>query len=100
VAISRRGRDQRLVSRCRVTFDRPSGPAEGETEDISARGLFIRTDALLPVGEDTEVRLVFPDGEMVVLTARVAHMLTPSAARALGRHPGMGFELIGDDAPA
>jgi CheY-like chemotaxis protein len=99
VAISRRGRDQRLVSRCRVTFDRPSGPAEGETEDISARGLFIRTDALLPVGEDTEVRLVFPDGEMVVLTARVAHMLTPSAARALGRHPGMGFELIGDDTP-
>ena len=99
VAISRRGRDQRLVSRCRVTFDRPSGSAEGETEDISARGLFIRTDALLPVGEETEVRLALPDGEMLVLRGRVAHMLTPSAAKALGRHPGMGFELIGEDTP-
>jgi CheY-like chemotaxis protein len=27
-------------------------------------------------------------------------MLTPSAARALGRHPGMGFELTGGDAAA
>jgi CheY-like chemotaxis protein len=88
-----------LVSRCRVTFDRPSGPVEAETEDISARGLFIRTEALLPVGEDTEIRLVFPDGEVVVLHARVAHMLTPSAARALGRHGGMGFEFTGEDTP-
>src|SRR5690242_13626964 len=27
-------------------------------------------------------------------------MLTPAAARALGRHPGMGFELIGGDTSA
>jgi DNA-binding response OmpR family regulator/Tfp pilus assembly protein PilZ len=99
VAITRRGREQRLVSRCRVAFDRPSGPVLAETEDISPRGLFIRTEALLPVGEETEIRLELPDGEMVVLFARVAHMLTPVAARALGRHPGMGFELIGDDTP-
>jgi len=53
VAITRRGREQRLVSRCRVAFDRPSGPVLAETEDISPRGLFIRTEALLPVGEET-----------------------------------------------
>ncbi|HEU0031358.1 MAG TPA: DUF4388 domain-containing protein [Kofleriaceae bacterium] len=96
---ARRGRDQRLVSRCRVQFDRPSGPVEAETEDVSARGLFIRTEALLPVGEETGVRLVLPDGTCLTLEARVAHMLTPSSARALGRHPGMGFELIGPDTP-
>ena len=89
----------RLVSRCRVAFDRPSGIVEAETEDLSARGLFIRTEALLPVGEETEVRVVLPDGTLLALRARVAHMLTPSAARALGRHPGMGFELIGRDSP-
>src|SRR5262249_44218663 len=99
VAISRRSRDQRLVSRCRVMFDRPSGPVLAETEDLSSRGLFIRTEALLDVGEETEIRLELPDGEMLVLYARVAHMLTPVAARALGRHAGMGFELVGDDTP-
>ena len=89
----------RLVSRCRVAFDRPSGIVDAETEDLSARGLFIRTEALLPVGEETEVRVVLPDGSLLALRARVAHMLTPSAARALGRHAGLGFELIGRDSP-
>jgi len=73
---------------------------EAETEDISARGMFIRTDALLPVGEETELRLTLPDGTYLAMQARVAHMLTPHAARALGRHPGMGFELIGIDTPS
>jgi CheY-like chemotaxis protein len=101
VANARRGRDQRLVSRCRVEFDRPSGVVEAETEDLSAHGLFIRTDSLLPVGEETEVRLTLPDGTFLAFKARVAHMLTPHAARALGRHPGMGFELAGPEmAPA
>jgi CheY-like chemotaxis protein len=97
VANARRGREPRLVSRCRVEFDRPSGIVEAETEDVSARGVFIRTEALLPVGEETEIRLFLPDGSLLAMRARVAHMLTPSAARALGRHPGMGFELIGDE---
>lgn len=50
--------------------------------------------------EETEIRLVLPDGELLVFSARVAHMLTPSSARALGRHAGMGFELIGNDSVA
>jgi CheY-like chemotaxis protein len=100
VANARRGRDARLVSRCRVEFDRPSGPVEAETEDLSARGLFIRTEALLPVGEDTPILLTLPDGSELKLHGRVAHMLTPHAARALGRHPGMGFEITGGDAAA
>ena len=73
---------------------------EAETEDLSQRGMFIRTDALLPVGEETEIRLTLPDQTYLVMKARVAHMLTPHAARALGRHPGMGFELIGVDTPS
>jgi CheY-like chemotaxis protein len=78
-----------------VEFDRPSGRVIAETEDLSARGLFIRTEALLPVGEETDIRVELPDGTELQLHGRVAHMLTPVAARALGRHPGMGFELIG-----
>lgn len=71
-----------------------------ETEDLSARGLFVRTEALLPVGEETELRVTLPDGNVLELYGRVAHMLTPSAARALGRHAGMGFELLGADSTA
>jgi CheY-like chemotaxis protein/Tfp pilus assembly protein PilZ len=59
--------------------------------------MFIRTDSLLPVGEETDIRLTLPDETFLRLRARVAHMLTPHAAKALGRHPGMGFELIGHD---
>src|SRR5687768_9873088 len=100
VASPRRGRDLRLVSRCRVEFDRPSGRVVAETEDLSERGLFIRTEALLPVGEETEIVVELPDGTQLTLQGRVAHMLTPSAAKALGRHAGMGFELVGFDTPA
>jgi CheY-like chemotaxis protein len=68
---------------------------------LSARGLFIRTDSLLPVGEETNIRMWLPDGTLLGLRARVAHMLTPAAARAVGRHPGMGFELFGNvDTPS
>jgi CheY-like chemotaxis protein len=37
---------------------------------------------------------------VLALYARVAHVLTPTAALALGRHAGMGFELLGADTPA
>ena len=96
----RRSRDQRLVSRCRVEFDRPSGPAFAETEDLSARGLYIRTDQLLAIGEEIDLQLTLPDGNVLALYARVAHTLSVASARALGRHPGMGFELLGPDTPA
>lgn len=96
----RRGREQRHVSRCRVEFDRPSGTVEAETEDISAKGVFIRTEALLPVGEVTAIRITLPDDTVIAMSGRVAHMLTPSSARAVGRHPGMGFELLGADTPS
>jgi CheY-like chemotaxis protein/Tfp pilus assembly protein PilZ len=62
--------------------------------------MFIRTDSLLPVGEETEIRLTLPDSTFLTFKARVAHMLTPHAAKALGRHPGMGFELTGADTPS
>jgi CheY-like chemotaxis protein/Tfp pilus assembly protein PilZ len=89
-----------LISRCRVAIDHRSGASEGETEDVSLSGLYVRTDALLPVGDETDLRLTLPDGSVVALYARVAHVLTAEAARALGRHTGMGLELIGPDTPA
>jgi len=96
----RRARNQRLVSRCRVELDHATLPAEGESEDLSSNGLYVRTRTLYPVGEETDVRLSLPDGSVIALFVRVVHVLTPSAARAVGRHAGMGLELIGPDTPA
>jgi len=95
-----RGRDQRLISRCRVELDHTSGSGEGETEDVSPSGLYVRTDAVLPIGDEVDLRMTLPDGAIVALYARVAHVLTPAAARALGRHAGIGLALIGPDTPA
>ena len=97
---ARRGREQRLISRCRVELDHRSGASDGETEDVSLSGLYVRTDAILPVGDETDLRLHLPDGSIVALYARIAHVLTPDAARAVGRHAGIGLELIGPDTPA
>lgn len=42
--------------------------------------------------------LTLPDGARLTFRGRVAHMLTPSSARALGRTAGMGMEIIDGDA--
>jgi CheY-like chemotaxis protein/Tfp pilus assembly protein PilZ len=92
---SRGGREQRLVSRLPVEFVRPSGVVRAESEDLSSRGIFVRTDAMLPVGEPTSVVVLLPNGNRMRFVARVAHILMPAAARALGRHVGIGFEFVG-----
>ena len=67
---------------------------------MSPSGLYVRTEAVLAVGDETDLRLTLPDGSIIALYARVAHVLAPAAARALGRHAGMGLALIGPDTPA
>ncbi len=68
-----------------------------ESEDLSKSGTFVRSEELLPVGAITEVLLTLPDGARFRVIARVAHLLSPSAARALGRHVGMGFQFLESD---
>lgn len=83
-----------MVARCTVGFERLDQRVTAESEDLSRRGIFVRTDELLPVGAVTEIDIELPDGVGFRVFARVAHLLSPSAARALGRHVGMGFEFL------
>jgi DNA-binding response OmpR family regulator len=94
---ARHSREPRVVARCQVEFERLDRRVTAESEDLSRRGIFVRTDELLPVGAVTEVDITLPDGVGFKVFARVAHMLSPSAARALGRHVGMGFEFLDTD---
>lgn len=65
-----------------------------ETEDLSQRGVFIRTEELLPIGEITRLRVTLPDQRVLTFSARVTHIRLPAAARKLGRHGGMGLRLL------
>lgn len=85
------------MTRCRVEFERMDQHVSAESEDLSRNGVFVRTEELLPVGAVTEVTLTLPDGARFRVIARVAHLLSPSAARALGRHVGMGFQFLETD---
>ncbi len=87
-----------MVARCHVSFERLDEIVTAESEDLSRRGIFVRTEELLPVGAVTEVDITLPDGAGFRVFARVAHLLSPSSARALGRHCGMGFEFLDTDA--
>ena len=78
-------------------FERLDREVYAESEDLSQRGIFVRTDELLPVGAVTELTVTLPDDVELRVIARVAHLMSPSAARSLGRHPGMGFEFLEAD---
>ncbi|HEU5056434.1 MAG TPA: response regulator [Kofleriaceae bacterium] len=88
-------REQRIISRCEVEFDRLGNRVHAVSEDLSVRGMFVRTDELLAVGAPVDLDIRLPDGGGALrAAARVVHLLTPAAARALGRRPGMGVEFL------
>jgi CheY-like chemotaxis protein/Tfp pilus assembly protein PilZ len=90
-------REQRIVIRCLVEFERLGRRIEAETEDLSERGVFVRTEELLAVGAVVALHIYLPNGSIVRVVSRVAHLLIPSAARSLGRRPGMGFQFLEHD---
>ena len=87
-------REQRIVTRCEVEFERVGRRIQAVSEDLSVRGIFVRTEELLAVGAVVTLDIRLPGGQAVRSMARVAHLLTPAAARALGRRGGMGFEFL------
>jgi len=86
-------RSPRAIARCNVAFEGPGGQVWAESEDLSREGIFVRTEALLPVGAAVCLALSLPSGATIQVWAQVAHLLTLSAATALGRHPGMGLQF-------
>jgi CheY-like chemotaxis protein/Tfp pilus assembly protein PilZ len=80
-----------------VSFQRLGEPVVAESEDLGLRGVFVRTAELLPIGSVVDLHVSLAPSSEFRVTSRVAHLLAPSAARALGRHAGMGFEFLDDE---
>ena len=92
-----RQRDPRAVATYKVEFDRLGRRVAASTEDVSRRGVFVRTVDFLPAGEVVEL-FIFLDPQIPVrMVSRVVHVLSRDAARALGREAGMGFEFLEHD---
>jgi DNA-binding response OmpR family regulator/Tfp pilus assembly protein PilZ len=87
-------REHRIVTRCTVEFQRKGKRVEAETEDLSVRGAFVRTESLLAVGAVVTLVVRLPEGPPVEVVSRVAHALEPSVAAILGRRAGMGVEFL------
>jgi uncharacterized protein (TIGR02266 family) len=78
-----------------------SGFAEttpAEAINISATGMFLRTDTQLPLGEVVSVALELPDGEHPApVSAKVIHVRSRAQARAPQLEPGAGVQFLGAD---
>jgi CheY-like chemotaxis protein len=71
----------------------------GVSQDLSRRGVFVRTTEVLPVREPVAIMLDAGKGP-VRLLAEVAHVLSPDEARLLGRFPGIGFTFAPSESVA
>ena len=90
--------EQRIPASCLVSFEHNGRKVIGQTQDISRHGLFLRTDALVPVGETVPMTMMLPEGP-VQLSARVAHIIDRSAAHDSGRSCGLGCALAATGEP-
>lgn len=80
-----------------VSYERLGNRVLVQSEDVSRRGLFLRTTDFLPVGDILELEINVGGDLSVAVVSRVAHVLSEEAARSLGREPGMGFEFLEED---
>jgi CheY-like chemotaxis protein len=88
-------REPRIVVECPIEFTRLDQRVKAVTEDVSRHGAYVRTEQYLLRGDVVDVAISLPSGSIARATARVAHVMPASAARALGRTPGMGLEFLG-----
>jgi DNA-binding response OmpR family regulator/Tfp pilus assembly protein PilZ len=92
-------RGLRLGVRRPVRFYRIDELVSAYSDDLSDRGVFVRTDAWLPVNGVVELCVVLPDDALVV-PARVAYCLPHEQAAPLGRRAGIGFQFLDPAVPA
>lgn len=87
-------REPRYPARIVARLYRRNQIVEHLTNDVSYRGVYLRTDAPPALRQLVKVELVLPNGQLVVGHAMVVHLAEP-AADAARNVPGMGLQFWG-----
>lgn len=90
-------REQRFPARIVARVFRRGGAVELLTNDVSFRGVFIRTDSPPQLRQLVKVELVLPDNVVVGGHAMVVHVAprAEGAAKGEGPVPGIGLQFWG-----
>lgn len=91
-------RDSREQPRYRVhlsvRFDKAMDFVSEYAENLSRGGLFVRGAHHLELNREVPIQMEVPGYPPFKVIARVAHLITPQMAEAMGRKPGAGFHIV------
>jgi uncharacterized protein (TIGR02266 family) len=86
----------RYPTSLRVALSSAEGSLSERAINISAGGMFVRTERKLPRGALVSVALELPDGPVPV-QAKVIHDVAQSRAQTSAAEPGIGVQFVGTD---
>jgi len=90
----------RYPTSLRVVFSAPETFQPGYAANISAGGMFLRTDGRLAVGALLSVKLELPDGgSPAPVQGKVVHVVAPGRVRPGGSGAGVGIQFMASDDP-
>jgi len=85
----------RYLTSLRVLFFAPEKLQPGYAANISAGGLFLRTDANFAIGTRVSVALELPDGDRPApVEGKVVHVVGAGQARPGGSGAGVGIQFV------
>jgi PilZ domain len=84
---------QRKKTRLSIRFGAERPDRMGLITDVSARGIFISTNAVLPQGSPVRVHVPVPGGEPLQLDGRVMRARRVAAALVTSTTGGMGVRI-------
>jgi len=85
----------RYPTSLRVVFSTPEKLEPGYAANISAGGMFLRTDANFAIGARVSVALELPDGDRPApVEGKVVHVVAPGHARPGGSGTGVGIQFV------
>jgi hypothetical protein len=92
-------RHRRIPGRVPITLAGPQGDSVYLTENLSAGGVFVRTDTPRPLRRLVQFRFTPPGSQEqeIQMLAMVVYVVTPEQSARLGKPPGMGLNLYGLD---
>jgi CheY-like chemotaxis protein len=89
-------RERRIALQLPVHLELLGRRVAGLAANISRRGIYVRIDEEVPLGEVVELAIALPSGRLLHVVARAVHRLDARTARKLGRFAGVGFQFLPD----